>query len=61
MKNLSQKKKKRPRVFLPQSNLFLAIKNIYSMKSREENVPASLLLSDPKEYFDIIVPKKLDH
>ena len=30
MKNLSQKKKKRPRVFLPQSNLFLATKNIYS-------------------------------
>ena len=29
MKNLSQKKKKRPTVFLPQSNLFLATKNIY--------------------------------
>ena len=29
--NLSQKKKFRPRVFLPLSNLFLATKNIYSI------------------------------
>ena len=34
--NLSQKKKFRPRVFLPLSNLFLATKNIYSVPQKTE-------------------------
>ena len=46
--NLSQKKKFRPRVFLPLSNLFLATKNIYShafSSLQYENLLAAEIIS----------------